>query len=92
MARIIEHWWANILGFHRLNADAYKYLSEADRSKALAVTGGNDAAHLSAIAGKHENDTGRVAVANHRPSYWNGAWDYSTGTDPNKYLAGGLND
>jgi hypothetical protein len=27
-------------------------------------------------------DDGKVAAANHRPTFWNGAWDYSTGASP----------
>ena len=82
MARIIEHWWNNILGYHRLNVDAYRFLEDADRGKGLAVSGGNDSGHLDKTDGQHENDTGRVVAANHRASYWNGAWDHSMGSTP----------
>lgn len=82
MARIIEHWWNNILGYHRLNVEAYRYLEDADRGKGLAVSGGNDSGHLDQIDGQHAIDAGRVVAANHRASYWNGAWDYSTGAAP----------
>ena len=54
----------------------------ADASAGLVVTGGYDSAKLGIVDGAHMTDTGRVSVANHRASFWNGSWDFSTGTRP----------
>ena len=82
-ARIIERWWNDILSYHRLNVNAGQYLKQAERGKGQAVSGGNDSEHMEDIDGQHKADTGRVSVANYRPCYWNGAWDYSRGAAPN---------
>jgi len=88
-------WWSNILGFHRLSANAGKFMREADHSTGLQVSGftkrgESNSSKLEQLKyaldpeGSLINvDDGRVAVANHRATFWNGAWDYSTGADPN---------
>jgi hypothetical protein len=82
MNHLVLHWWNNVLGYHKLNVEASKFMNEADRGVGLAVSGENDSRHLDQIDGAQETDTGRVAVANHRMSYWCGAWDNSSGTAP----------
>jgi len=95
MMAVILHWWSNILGYQRLNTEAGKFMEEADRGTGLVTTGGHDATHPDVIDGAHETDAGRVAVANHKASFWCGAWDYSTGTAPsdeNAQPAGHFNE
>lgn len=79
---IVLHWYNNILGFQHLNVEASKFMDWADESAGLVVTGGYDSAKLGIVDGAHMTDTGRVSVANHRASFWNGSWDFSTGTRP----------
>jgi hypothetical protein len=90
-------WWGNILGFHRLSENAGHFMQSADRGTGLPITvrlkrGEKLSNKLELICGASETDDGRVAVANHRPSLWNGAWDYSTGTDPNADYDGLVQD
>ena len=79
---VVFHWYNNILGFQHLNVEAQKFLKWADESAGIAVTGGYDSAKLGLVDGAHMTDDGRVSVANHRASFWNGSWDYSTGARP----------
>jgi hypothetical protein len=90
---VVEHWWNNVLGYHRLNADACTFMPAAKRGKGKIVVAG-DSEHIALIDGQHGPETddeatnksrtaiGRVAVANHRASFWCGGWDYSTGAAP----------
>ena len=79
---VVFHWYNNILGFQHLNVEASKFMDWADEGAGLAVSGGYDGAKLGIVAGAHVTDEGRVAVANHRASFWNGVWDYSAGARP----------
>jgi hypothetical protein len=78
---VIEHWWNNVLGYCRMNVDAGATMKGADHGTGLVVYTG-DTAHTEEIAGARNTDTHRVAVANFRASFWNGAWDFSTGQAP----------
>jgi hypothetical protein len=89
-SKIAFAWWGNILGFHRLSENTGRFLQDADRGAGLTVSGGYDGAKfdlsrwgLNDEGKRIRIDDGRVPVANHRASYWNGAWDHSTGADPN---------
>lgn len=75
-------WWSNILGFHRLSANAGQYLVDADRGTGIAVSGGYDTAKVDQVSGAADTEDGRVRVSNHRASFWNGAWDHSEGASP----------
>jgi hypothetical protein len=81
-AAVVEHWWNNLLGLHRLNMEAGQYMKGADRSTGLLVSGGYDSTKISDVDAARETDDGSVPAANHRPSFWNGAWDYSSGARP----------
>ena len=82
MAAVVMHWWNNILGFHRLNAEAGQFMKGADRGTGVLVCGGYDPTTIDVVDGARETDDGRVAVANHRATFWCNAWDSSTGVDP----------
>jgi hypothetical protein len=83
---IAIEWWGNVLGYLRLSENVGKFMEDADRGKGLTISGtkkkDSDAERLTRITGAHDMDTGRVRIANQRASFWNGAWDYSTGADP----------
>jgi len=81
-AAVVELWWNNILGYHRLHAEAGQFMSDADRGAGVLVTGGYDATKLAEVDGARETDTGRVLTANFRKQYWNGGWTSSVGTGP----------
>jgi hypothetical protein len=79
--KVIESWWNNVLGFYRLSAAGSWFMPGAERGKGLLLMKGSFV-QIDLIDGQHETDTRRVRGANHRASFWNGAWDYSEGTDP----------
>lgn len=80
-AAVATHWWNNILGFHRLHAEAGQFMSGADRGTGLLESGGYDPSKISLVDAARETDDGRVAAANFRPAYWNGGWATTSGVD-----------
>jgi hypothetical protein len=82
---VIVHWWNNVLGFYRLNADAGLILTDTEQGTGRLATGFD----VNRVTEDFQlADSGRVAVANHRASKWSGGWDYSTGADPLQYVRG----
>jgi hypothetical protein len=79
---IVEHWYNNILGFHRLNVEAGEFMKDADRTSGLLVSGGYDTEKIGKVDGARVTDTGRVPAAGFRKAYWNGGWVSSAGTRP----------
>jgi hypothetical protein len=91
-------WWGNVLGLHRLSENAGQFMRGAKRGTGLLITGFTKrgeslsnkldqiiGAVKDADAGEAEGERiedGRVAVANHRATFWCNTWDYSTGADP----------
>jgi len=83
--KISLHWWANILGYHRLNADFGRFLDGADHGKGLPVyskTGNADA-----ISDAAENYSGRVVGANFVPRKFNNGYIYNSGHAPDEFDA-----
>jgi hypothetical protein len=79
---VVGHWYNNILGFHRLNMEAGEFMTGADRTSGLLVSGGYDAEKIDKVDGARVTDTGRVPAAGFRKAYWNGGWVSSAGTRP----------
>jgi hypothetical protein len=77
----VFHWWNNILGYLHLSAAEGLYMADAAHGVG-AIGFKGDSGHLDKIDGAHQTYTGRVRPANFKPSYWNGAWDYSQGNSP----------
>ena len=80
------YWWNNILAYEGLGMSAGTFMPHADHGKGLILYKG-DSEHIEKIQAAHEKAAnkklrGRVAIANHKPSFWNGAWDHSRGTTP----------
>jgi len=83
--KISLHFWNNILGYHRLNAEAARFLEGADHGKGRPVyskTGNADA-----ISDAAENYAGRVTGANFVPRRWNGGYIYDSGSAPDEFDA-----
>lgn len=78
--KISLHWWANILGFHRLSVDAARYLEHAARGAGLPI-------HSKTILNRLDEDgnvrdNGRATGANFVPRKWNGGYIYNSGHGP----------
>jgi hypothetical protein len=80
-AAVVVHWWNNILGFHRLNAEAGQFMPDADRGTGLPVTGGYDQTKLDTVDGARETYDGHVPAANFRKENWNGGWVNNSGVN-----------
>jgi hypothetical protein len=86
-SKVVTHWWNNVLGYHKLDIYAGKFMISADQGTGeIVFVGGIQ--ELGSVDAAHQMDTGRVASANFRPHFWNEGWLYNSGAGPDSYEEG----
>jgi hypothetical protein len=82
--KVVTHWWNNVLGYHKLDVHAGKFMVSADHGTGEIVFVGS-IQELGNVDAAHQTDTGRVTGANFRPHFWNEGWLYTAGSGPDNY-------